>query len=372
MDISIFNAPVANAWLNLSLVPGIGPKTMQRISEAQLCASKVYELDSKQLTTLGISKKSISLLQQYPPNTPSKEVEAALTWAEQNHHHLLTRLDERYPDRLKQIASAPPLLMVKGQVEVLQYEQLAVVGSRHPTQAGIAQAYEFAEQLTNMGLSITSGLAKGIDASAHEGALQAGGTTLAVLGSGLQKVYPRQHLALSERICERGALISEFGLNTGAHPGHFPRRNRIVSGLSMGTLVIEATLKSGSLITARQALEQNREVFAIPGPIGNPQKSGCHHLIRQGATLIETPEQIAQELRWQHEVIKPLQQKNNVITVHMSPTEQALMKALDYEGANLDELVRRTQLPVAQLNVLLMGFELSGVVRQQQGDYSLI
>jgi len=372
MDISVFNHPTSKAWLNLSLVPGIGPKAMQRICEANLTAPQVYELDVKQLSTLGITQKSISFLKQYPPHTPSKEVEAALIWAQHANHHLLTWLDDDYPARLKQIASAPPLLMVKGRVEVLQFEQLAVVGSRHPTQAGMAQAYEFAEQLTNMGLAITSGLAKGIDACAHQGALQAGGVTLAVLGSGLQKIYPRQHVALAEQICENGALISEFGLNTGAHPGHFPRRNRIVSGLSMGTLVIEATLKSGSLITARQALEQNREVFAIPGPINNPQKSGCHHLIRQGATLVESVEHIAQELRWQHESVQPVQQKPALITVEMSPTEQTLMKALDYEGANLDELVRRTQLPVAQLNVLLMDFELSGVVRQQQGDYSLI
>jgi DNA processing protein len=164
-------------------------------------------------------------------------------------------------------------------------------------------------------------------------------------------------------------------LNSAAHPGHFPRRNRIVSGLSMGTLVIEATLKSGSLITARQALEQNREVFAIPGPINNPQKSGCHHLIRQGATLVESAEHIAQELRWQHEAqqgLAAVKPKNTITTVDMDPTEQILIKALDYDGANLDELVRRTQLPVSQLNVLLMDFELSGLVRQQQGDYSLI
>ncbi len=375
MNTSIFNDPSANAWLNLALVPGIGPKTMQAISEEKCPASQVYELDEAQLRVLGISKKSITHLQLYPPNKPSKEVENTLEWAQKDKHYLLTQLDDVYPDRLRQIASAPALLMVKGEIDVLQYEQLAIVGSRHPTQAGIVQAYEFAEQLTHMGLTITSGLANGIDASAHQGALQAGGVTLAVLGSGLNKVYPRQNQALSDEICERGALISEFALDSAANPGHFPRRNRIVSGLSMGTLVIEATLKSGSLITARQALEQNREVFAIPGPINNPQKSGCHHLIRQGATLVESVEHIAQELRWQHdaqESLAAVKPKNRFANVDMSPTEQTLIKALDYDGANLDELVRRTQLPVSQLNVLLMDFELSGLVRQQQGDYSLI
>ncbi len=371
MDITFFNQPEHKAWLNLCLVPGIGPKTMLSIQEANLTALQVYELDAKMLATLGINKKSVAHLQRYCPHSPSKEVEETLKWATHDGHYLLTPQDTFYPERLKQIATAPPLLMVKGQVDVLQYEQLAIVGSRHPTQAGTQQAYEFAEQLTNMGLSITSGLAMGIDASAHSGALQAGGVTLAVLGSGLNKIYPKQNLKLSDEICERGALISEFGLNTAANPGHFPRRNRIVSGLSMGTLVIEATLKSGSLITARQALEQNREVFAVPGPINNPQKAGCHHLIRQGATLIESVEQIAQELRWQHEIQQPKQIKPNLINAQMSPSEQTLIKALDYEGANLDELVRRTQLSVADINVILMGLELSGVVRQEQGDYSL-
>jgi DNA processing protein len=375
MNTSIFNDPEANAWLNLSLVPGIGPKTMQAICAANCLACQVYNLDDAQLRELGVPKKSITYLRLYPPNKPSKDVEDTLEWAHKDKHYLLTQLDDAYPSRLLNIASAPSLLMVKGEIEVLKYEQLAIVGSRHPTQAGIAQAYEFAEQLTHMGLTITSGLANGIDASAHNGALQAGGVTLAVLGSGLNKVYPRQNVPLSELICERGALISEFSLNSAAHPGHFPRRNRIVSGLSMGTLVIEATLKSGSLITARQALEQNREVFAIPGPINNPQKSGCHHLIRQGATLVESAEHIAQELRWQHEAqqgLAAVKSKNITTTVDMDPTEQILIKALDYDGANLDELVRRTQLPVSQLNVLLMDFELRGLVRQQQGDYSLI
>jgi DNA processing protein len=180
MNTSIFNDPEACAWLNLSLVPGIGPKTMQAICEANCTAAQVYDLDDAQLRVLGVSKKSITHLRQYSPRNPSKDVEDTLEWAQKDKHYLLTQLDDAYPARLRQIASAPSLLMVKGEIEVLKYEQLAIVGSRHPTQAGIAQAYEFAEQLTHMGLTITSGLANGIDASAHNGALQAGGVTLAV------------------------------------------------------------------------------------------------------------------------------------------------------------------------------------------------
>ena len=262
--------------------------------------------------------------------------------------------------------------MVRGKIEALQFQQLAIVGSRYPTPAGEQQAYEFAQALTDMGLTITSGLAKGIDACAHKGALQAQGSTIAVLGNGLNEIYPKQNHQLSEEVCEKGALISEFGLWTKPHPGHFPRRNRIVSGLSMGTLVVEATLKSGSLITARQALEQNREVFAIPGPVSNPQKAGCHHLIRQGATLVESPEQIIEELQWQHEHTKTVTYQPKASHELANPAQQKIMKALDYEGVNLDELVSRTQLPIHELNVLLMELELSGLVRQSQGDYSLI
>ena len=213
---------------------------------------------------------------------------------------------------------------------------------------------------------------RGIDACAHKGALHSGGATLAVLGSGLNHIYPKQNHQLSEDIIHRGALISEFSLSSKPHPGHFPRRNRIVSGLSLGTLVIEATLKSGSLITARQALEQNREVFAIPGAISNPQKAGCHHLIRQGATLVESAQQIVEEISWQVEVKKASVANVKSEPVSQDPTQQKLLKALDYDGANLDEIVTRTQLPVAELNVMLMELELSGVVRQVQGDYSLV
>ena len=372
MDVSIFEKPEFSAWLNLALVPGIGPKTMQAIKQAEISVQQVYCLDVTQLKLLGINKKSIEHLQKYPPNSPSAEVEKTLSWAQQNHHYLLTPEDTNYPERLKHIATVPPLLMVKGRMEALKYEQLAIVGSRYPTPIGEQQAYEFSQALTNLGLTITSGLAKGVDASAHLGALESGGTTIAVLGNGLKEIYPKQHVALAEEICEKGALVSEFGLWAKPHPGHFPRRNRIVSGLSMGTLVVEATLKSGSLITARQALEQNRDVFAIPGPISNPQKAGCHHLIRQGAVLVETPLHIVEELKWQH-IEQKAEGKIIAPEIENITHEQAkLMKALDYEGANLDELVRRTQLPIMDLNVLLMEMELTGLIRQNQGDYSLV
>ena len=372
MDVSIFDQGNSQAWLNLALVPGIGPKTIKAIEQANLSPIDVYSLDPPQKKHLGLNQKVIDYLQKYPPHRPSREVEKTLHWAEMDNHYLLTIHDDKYPEPLKHIGSVPPLLMVKGKIEALQFQQLAIVGSRYPTPAGEQQAYEFAQALTDMGLTITSGLAKGVDACAHKGALHAQGSTIAVLGNGLNEIYPKQNHKLSEELCEKGALISEFGLWTKPHPGHFPRRNRIVSGLSMGTLVVEATLKSGSLITARQALEQNREVFAIPGPVSNPQKAGCHHLIRQGATLVESPEQIIKELQWQHEHAKTVTVKPKVNIELASPAQQRVIKALDYEGANLDVLVNRTQLPIHEISVLLMELELSGLVSQNQGEYSLI
>jgi DNA processing protein len=372
MDISTFSQGHAQAWLNLALVPGIGPKTIKAIEQSNLSPIDVYSLDPSQKKQLGLNQKVIEYLQKYPPNRPSREVEKTLSWAEKDAHYLLTLQDDKYPQRLRQIASVPPLLMVKGRVDALQHQQLAIVGSRYPTPAGEQQAFDFASALTDMGLTITSGLAKGVDACAHQGALQAQGSSIAVLGNGLNEIYPKQNSQLSEELCEKGAIISEFGLWTKPHPGHFPRRNRIVSGLSMGTLVVEATLKSGSLITARQALEQNREVFAIPGPINNPQKAGCHYLIRQGATLIESPEQIIEELQWQSEHTKTASLKPQEVNLDISFEQQRLIKSLDYEGANLDELVNRSHMPIHEISVLLMELELTGLVRQTQGNYSLI
>ncbi len=376
MDLNTFKNKHENkdnlAQLSLALVPGIGPKTFQKILLCELSAEQIYLLEADDFKKLGISKKSIEHIKAHPPNLPSRELEACLDWAQHKNHHVVLLSDEHYPHALRQINTAPPFLMVKGNLDVLALPQLAVVGSRYPTAAGQQQAYEFSQALANMGLVITSGLAKGIDACAHNGALSVGAKTIAVMGTGMDHIYPSQHCELSEKIIEQGALISEFPLHSKAMPGHFPRRNRIVSGLSLGTLVVEATLKSGSLITARQALEQNREVFAIPGPLQNPQKSGCHHLIRQGAILVENPMQIVDELKF----IQSKQQTHSIKAAekyrNLSNEQSRLAKVMDYEGASLDELIHRSNMPVAQLNVLLMDMELSGLIRQEHGEYALI
>lgn len=360
------------AWLCLALTPNIGPKTLQKILSENITPQMFYQLSKAQLNEMGLHKKSIDHVLAFPPHNPSKEVDDSLNWAQQQNHHLITLQSEFYPARLKHISTPPPLLMVKGDVSCLDLPQLAIVGSRYPTSSGQSQAYEFAHTLSQQGLVITSGLARGIDAHAHKGALQAQGKTIAVLGTGLNEIYPKQNQRLAEEVASQGAVISEFPLGMKGLPGHFPRRNRIVSGLSLGTLVIEATLKSGSLITARQALEQNREVFAIPGPITNPQKTGCHFLIRQGASLIEIPEQIIEELSFISEHSSPSVSQGEASEDRLNelePEQYKLLKAVDYEGINVDDLVVRTQLAVTEISVMLMDLELTGLIQQEQGLY---
>ncbi|GAA6136096.1 DNA-processing protein DprA [Oceaniserpentilla sp. 4NH20-0058] len=362
------------AWINLALVPGLGPKFFQKLFEQNVTAQMVYQYTQEQQTELGINKSCREFLLQHPPNKPAKAVEQALNWQLQANQYLLTSEDEAYPEKLKQIASVPPLLFVKGNIDILSLEQVALVGSRYPTSSGGQQAYDFANELATAGLVITSGLAKGVDALAHQGALDAQGATIAVLGTGIDKIYPKSHARLAEDIAQNGALVSEFPLGAPAMKGHFPRRNRIVSGMSLGVLVIEATLKSGSLITARQALEQNREVMAVPGAIHNPQKAGCHYLIRQGARLIETSEQVLEELNpmVSHDGgskgSKSIEQFNSVQS-NLQGDQLKVFNALDYDGLDMDSLVSKTQLNVSELSMVLMEMELAGLLNQEQGMY---
>lgn len=378
--LSIFSSDSESfAWLCLALTPELGPKSFQSITLSHYSPTDVFSLDDTMLKQLGIREKARKHLKRYPPASPHKSVEQTLKWQDShNDHHVILYGDADYPDRLKHIATPPPVLMVKGQVSALTLNQVAVVGSRVPTAAGKQQAYDFALELAHQGVAITSGLAKGIDGAAHQGALAANGATLAVLGTGLNNIYPKAHKKLAEQIAEKGALISEFPLDAQAYQGNFPRRNRIVSGLSLGTLVVEAALKSGSLITARQALEQNREVFAIPGAINNPQKAGCHHLIRQGAVLVESADQITHELMAlvdYHKAVdrphisKPVQSDR---PVSEDPNEQSLLKALDYDGASIDTLINRSGLSASELTGMLMMMEIKGWVSHDAGEYRLL
>ena len=266
-------------------------------------------------------------------------VEPDLRWAEDESHHILTLHDLAYPRLLREIADPPPLLFVHGNPALLSRPQIAIVGSRNPSAGGRSLAEDFARSLCRSGLIVTSGMALGIDAASHQGALRAKGGTIAVAGTGPDRIYPARHRSLAQAIVEQGAIISEFSLGTPALPGNFPRRNRIISGLSLGVLVVEAACKSGSLITARLAAEQGREVFALPGSIHNPLARGCHRLIRQGAKLVEDIGDILEELGPLAAVTEYKSEDvtgNNTNTATLPADQLQLLTSLGFEPESID------------------------------------
>ena len=299
-------------------------------------------------------------------------IDADLRWIDASGAHVLTIASEQYPALLATISRAPPVLYVLGDIRVLSSPQLAMVGSRSPTATGRSTASDFAAFFARAGLTITSGLALGIDAASHEGALLANGLTVAVCGCGLDVIYPRQHEPLAARIRERGALVSEFPPRTPPFPGHFPRRNRIISGLSYGTLVVEAAHHSGSLITAQHALEQGREVFAIPGSIHNPLARGCHALIGAGAKLVEGAADVLSELG---NFLDPqllariamARADGTGATLKLDKEYEILLDALGFEPASIDVLVSRTGFPTESVASMLLILELQGRIKPRAG-----
>jgi DNA processing protein len=285
-------------------------------------------------------------------------------WLDDPRNHLLTVLDSAYPPLLREIADAPALLFVRGELGVLAAPQLAVVGSRNPTVGGCETARAFSAHLVRAGLVITSGLALGIDACAHEAALAAGGHTIAVAATGLDRVYPAVHRELAHRIADRGAIVSEFPLGTPPRREHFPQRNRLISGLSLGVLVVEAALRSGSLITARLAGEQGREVFAIPGSIHSPLARGCHALIRQGAKLVETAPDVLEELGAlaRFAVAPPV-----IPRAAPPPAEAELLTHMGFDPVDTDVLVERSGLTPGAVSSMLLHMELRGLVEARPG-----
>ncbi|MEY2863164.1 MAG: DNA-protecting protein DprA [Pseudomonadota bacterium] len=306
--------------------------------------------------------------------------EQSLTDLAQQRYHVIQPHDDSYPKRLRELVDAPPFLFVRGALEALQRPQIAIVGTRQPTPSGRQLAREFAAALAAQGLWVTSGLARGVDAEAHLGALSVGGgRTLAVLGTGLDVCYPRQHQPLYDQIvAEGGAVISEFFADAQPVAHHFPRRNRIVSGLSLGVLVVEAARKSGSQITARLAAEQGRLVFAIPSHVKNEQARGCHDLIREGAILVDDPSQVLEDLelpRQWHEQAAASVRVGGVAVPEVRPVVdvpvhlQPVLAHVDWIGLDMDQLVDSTALDVAVLSGLLMELELLGLVLQVGGRY---
>jgi DNA processing protein len=351
--------------LALHHIHGVGPAKFKQILVKAGSIQRVFE----QPTKLSVSD---SLLQQLL-NPDWDFVEAELEWAKDKERHIVTLGHAQYPELLKQCDDAPVLLYVQGDVNTLSQWQVAVVGSRNPSDSGKQSAFEFSRYLAERGIVITSGLATGVDAAAHKGALAAGGKTIAVVGTGLDRVYPAKHRELAHDIAANGAIVSEFMLGTSPKAENFPRRNRIISGLSLGTLVVEAALQSGSLITARLAMEQAREVFAIPGSIHNPMVKGCHKLIREGAKLVETADDILEELGplalAQTEFAgaeNKLSQQDANIEKH-DEEYQLLLDKLGYDPISIDVLVERSGLTAEAVSSMLLLLELEDQVESFSG-----
>ena len=351
-------------WIRLLQVPNIGPQRYQKLLSTFEQPVKVFESSISQIMEAGISKKlAVSIV-----NQPTESTKADIEWLESGtNNHIITFYDHRYPDALKQIDNPPPLLYVQGNPELLTDPQLAIVGSRNPTQGGKNNAYEFSKYLSSQGLCITSGLALGIDGYSHKGALDAQASTIAVTGTGLDRVYPAAHHGLAHAISEQGAIVSEYCIGTPIRAANFPRRNRLISGLSVGVLVVEAAIKSGSLITAHYAMEQGKEVFALPGSIHNPLARGCHHLIREGAKLIETADHILEdltpvltELLVQHD--KESVNSQSSTGEEVDSDQRQLLDAMGYDPVPIDQLVLRTGLTIDVVSSILLLLELQGYV----------
>jgi len=297
-------------------------------------------------------------------------------WLKQESHHILRLGDDSYPDLLAGIAGAPAQLYVVGDPELLHLPALAIVGSRNPTRGGARNAFEFARHLGATGFCIVSGLAQGIDAAAHRGALAALAPTIAFLGHGIDRVYPACNRDLAHEIARHGALVSEFPLGTAPNRALFPQRNRLISGISLGTLVVEAARRSGSLITARLAAEQGREVFAIPGSIHNPVSRGCHQLIRQGAKLVEAAEDIVTELApLAGHLLAEMESPSARAEAAMDTDEEyvKLLDALGHDPVNIDELIERCGLTIDQVSSMLLILELEGKIEKLSGGrYSIL
>ena len=352
-------------WLRLSAVRGISSKVLIRKAE-KLCAAG--EITDELLVQSGFDDLQRQQFWQLAPH----KIEQVNCWLDNKQHHLISALDTHYPLALREIARFPLLLYVAGDPALLSSPQLAVVGSRHASHYGRQWGEYFTRALARCGLTITSGLARGIDGVAHRAALDADGKTIAVLGSGLAQLYPRQHRQLARAIVEQGGtIVSEFPLLTTPHATNFPRRNRIISGLSQGVLVVEASLKSGSLVTARYALEQNRNVYALPGALGNSGSEGGHWLIQQGAMLVMHPDNILEDLRSDLNWL-PFTPSEAIYSPDSDdvplPFADVLANVGD-EVTPVDVVAERAGQPVPVISAQLLELELAGWIAAVPGGY---
>jgi DNA processing protein len=362
-------------WLELRAVKGLGPITYTRLINRFGSPEAIRKVHFSELVATGDLSPALALALHEPLSESTQQhIQREIEAVESGRFSILTLTDPAYPARLQTIADPPPLLYYTGQLLVTDQQALAIVGARRGSHAGRTFTRQLSGDLAALGFTIISGLARGVDADAHEGALAANGRTVAVLGCGIDQTYPPEHLKLRQRIEQQGAVLSEFPMGTSPQPFHFPQRNRVISGLSLGVIVTEATLKSGSLITARMALEQNREVFAVPGNVTHPLSRGPHRLIQQGAKLVEKPWDVVEEilpmvepsfrhhLETQHNT-----GENQLPTIALGSEEQEIFDRIPLEPVVLDELIAQGSYSSSEVMSLLLSLEMKGLIKQVPG-----
>ncbi len=349
-------------WLRLTLIPGVGPVTQRRLLRTYGSPGAALRAP---LAAVSSELANAAAREAWTRGADPQAVADALRWAAQPGHAVVTLSDPGYPRALLETADPPSLLYVVGRADLLDRPALAIVGSRNATASGIETARSFARTLSDGGLTIVSGLAMGVDGAAHEGGLCGPGRTIAVIGTGADIVYPARHRDLAHRIADDGAIVSEFALGTRPAKSNFPLRNRIISALSRGVLVVEAALRSGSLVTARHAAEQGREVFAIPGSIHSPLSKGCHALIKQGAKLVESAEDVFEELRWRS---GPAAASARAPAADPAPVDgDPLLDALGFDPCDVEIIATRARIPVEAVTARLLELELLGIVAAVPG-----
>lgn len=370
------------AWLALHRTPHLSSRALYRLIDYTDDPEAIFHLSAEHLDALKIAPAAQRALKQ---QADPQQLERDLAQLTAMGVELVPVNSSDYPELLKQINDPPPLLYIRGNKALLNTPQLAMVGSRRTSRQGQENAYRFARELAAKGFTITSGLALGIDAACHQGALASGGNTVAVLGTGVDVVYPAANKALFAELIQHGALVSEFPLGTGPRRSLFPRRNRLISGMGLGVIVVEAALKSGSLITARFALEQGREVFAIPGSIHSTASQGCHALIKQGAQLVETAQDVMEQLSgWTLSPVPLVENKLSVChsdnkeadaiteTEAISDEEQHIMDLLGYDPAPIDLLQSRSGWAAQKISSVLLMLEMKGLVENRAGSYQRV
>ncbi len=347
--------------LALNRISQIGPRTIQKLLKRWPNLEELFRSSAQELECVGLPPAMAKAITDFDLSQVDKD----WRWQEADNHLLLTWSDSAYPALLKEIHDPPPVLYAIGDLSCFKQPTVAMVGSRKPSVTGSETAWRFGYELATHQITVVSGLALGIDAQAHSGCLQAGGKTIAVMGTGIDRIYPYRHRQLADKICQNGLLLSEFVLNSPPIAGHFPRRNRIISGLSLITLVVEAAIKSGSLITARLAMEQNRDVLAIPGSIHNPLARGCHHLLQQGAKLVTSCEDVLSEL---HRDYVPTSRDETPMA--LASENKNLVKCIGFETTTVDQIIERSGLTVEKVACDLAELEIQGVVKAVPGGYT--